>query len=202
MDNKFVLKEKQRSSKGFTIIELIVTMLIISIAIPAILGIFVRSLQIQRRALSVQQIQENALFVLEAMARELRVSRITSSCPDGVSGCTIVTLDIVRSVDNEPVSYRLDTLGNVIRHARGIDDQPPGQRYDTIMNSADVDFLKLDFRVTGLTADCQQPKVTIVAAIQNRPTDPSIPTAKINLQTSVTLRDLSEELQNPPPTCL
>ncbi len=170
------------SQGGFTIAETLITLLVFSVTIVSIIGIFGNILKIERTVFAVQSIQENALFVLELMAREIRVGQL---CPLG-GVCNSTTLTISHPI-NGTVIYS-SSSGTVTRNAGGA---------ATDISSADVNFTRLNFLISGLGVDCRQPRVTIVTSIQNK-----VGTVfKINLQTTVVSRDVREEFQNPISPC-
>ena len=183
-------------SPGFTLIELVVVVFIFSIMIAAISGIVGRVLYLQRTALITERIQENAILILESMAKEIRVSDFPVNACGESTNCTTSTLAMNHPI-NGAVSYRLSG-GNIIRNGRGQDDII-NQTYDTIINSAqDVNFTRLNFMLQGLGVDCRQPRVTIVTSIKNRGVGPA---AQIDVQTTVTSRDVFEEFENPQTIC-
>ncbi|HJN62026.1 MAG TPA: type II secretion system protein, partial [Candidatus Parcubacteria bacterium] len=61
--------------KGFTLIELMVSVAVFSLALTAALGIFVSSLKVQRYALSSQQISSQSSYIMEYMSRAARMAR-------------------------------------------------------------------------------------------------------------------------------
>lgn len=163
-----------RIKNGFSVVEALITVFAFSILSVIIAGIFMRSIQLQRRANAVQRIQENALFVLESMAREIRVSNVFFQ---NNSACALTTLNIVHPI-NGNITYALEN-GWVKR----TDDGVP-----SFLNTSDVEFLKMSFCVTGSSLADQKPsKITIITSIRNR-VGPEKPV--INLQTTITSRSI------------
>lgn len=169
----------KNSEKGSTLIEYIVTTMVFSLIVIIIGQVFVQALHLQRRGFAAQKIQENGLFVLEFIAREIRVSTINEA---NNINCSPVktTLNITHPV-NGAVIYGLNN-GVVTRTAGGV---------PTNLSSQAVNFLTLKFCVDGVGADLKQPRVTIVADIENRTGTDS---TTYNIQTTVSIRDLSDEL--------
>src|SRR5438105_4644914 len=88
---------------GFTLIEVMISSLVFSIIMITVSSLFIQILNNQRRAFAMQKIQENSLFIMELMAREIRVSKIENqNSPD----CTLTSLSITHPV-NGPVTYSL-----------------------------------------------------------------------------------------------
>jgi len=177
---KNTIKQKKlalNSSKGFTIIEVLVSTFVFSLIAILISGLFIQILAIQRRAFALQKIQENALFVTELLSREIRVSKIENQ--DSLN-CTATTLNIIHPI-NGPVTYSL-VNGALQRTAGGATSD---------LNSSTITFSQLNFCITGSgIGDGQQARVAIIAAIQNK-TGKEILTA--NIQTTITSRDVQNE---------
>lgn len=170
------------NEKGFTIVEVLVTSLIFSIIAISITTIFIQIINLERRAFSVQKIQDNALLVLEEMSRDLRVSRISNQ---DSPGCTATTISL-----NHPLKGTViyQTSGGIVQ--RSING---GSFID--ISSSNVNFTRMNFCILGsLTTDNQSPRVTIVNSIQNR-TGKEI--LQIDIQTTVTSRDVFDEFQSP-----
>lgn len=166
------------SQSGFTLVEMLVASLIFSIIVLAVSGIFTQILDNERRAFAAEKIQENGLFILETMAREIRVSRIQNQ---DSTDCSATTLTVNHPV-NGTVTYAL-AGGALTRTAGGI---------TTDLSSSDIAFSRLNFCVLGSApSDQKQARVAILASIQNK-TGKIILT--VNLETSVSSRDVSTEL--------
>lgn len=188
-------QHKTNLSSGFTVFEVIVAAFIFSFMVISISGIAAYVFNIQRRAFAIQKIQESSMFILESMAKEIRVSSISPTTCGGLSNCIVNDLSITHPV-NGPVNYRLSGA-NIIRNARG-EDNPPGSAVDTVISSAsDVDVSRLNFLINGLGIDCRQLRTTIIMRIQNKSGDPIL----IDVQTTVASRDITEELANPQTSC-
>jgi prepilin-type N-terminal cleavage/methylation domain-containing protein len=167
-------------NRGFTIVEVIAAVFVFSVIVVAVGGIFVRSLQIERRNLAAQKVQENTLRAFEMMAREIRVSRITVED----SSCLAQSISFVRP-DIGTVDYTL-SAGQIMRN-----ENSAGA---TAVTSSDVNFSKLIFCISGTTASDQKPvRVTILAEVNSIG---SIEAYQYNIQTTITSRDLSNDFQN------
>lgn len=71
----FIPKIKTRSKRGFTIVEMLVSVTIFVIAIAISSNFFLSAIKAQRRALADQQIISQASYALEYMSRSLRMAR-------------------------------------------------------------------------------------------------------------------------------
>ncbi len=163
---------------GFTLIETLTTLMIFSVVAILMGGSFLRSLDAQRRAFNLQQAEENASFVLEAMAKEIRVSQISgpdTNCPNSWA----TTLNITHPVN-----------GNIVYSISGTDIHRNANGTDSIMNSNTVQFTRLQFCIVGTTIDDQkQPRVTIMATIKSAKTKQQ---QTVDIQTTVSQRFLSD----------
>ena len=79
------------NQKGFGIVEVIITTFVFSIIAIIVATNFVDILNLQRRGFAAQIIQEESLFAIESMSREIRVSQIQS--PDDPT-CSLTSLTI------------------------------------------------------------------------------------------------------------
>src|SRR3989338_1459541 len=92
---------------GFTIMETVLVMAIFSIATTYAVGIFVKSNTVQKRTANVQQLTADARFVVEVMAREVRMGKIDYDYTgyflplDGPQ-----TVLAIKDQDNQPVRFR------------------------------------------------------------------------------------------------
>jgi len=165
--------------QGFTIIEVLVSAFVFSIIVIVVGGLFVQILSAERRAFASQKIQENGLFIMELMSREIRVSQIENQDSD----CATQTLTIIHPV-NGTVVYSLDLSSGILkRTADGV---------VTDLSSSAIAFSRLNFCIMGSgPTDGQQARVAILASIQNK-TGKEILTA--NLETTVSSRDVQTEL--------
>lgn len=156
--------------KGFILIELVVAVALFSFAIIIALSLFMTGIKGQRRIIANQNIQESARYILEFMAKEIRMSEIT--------GTTSSTLNLKRA-SGEIVSYSF--AGTNINRIDSLNSGP--------INSNDV-LITGSFSVVGLgEGDGIQPKVTMAMKIQNislRAEENS----NLEIQTTVSIRNL------------
>ena len=172
----------KKSQAGFTIVEVLVTSLIFSIIGMSVSAIFVQIVGLQRRALVTQKIQDNALFVLEMMSRDIRVSKIADQ---ESPNCDLATLTITHP-----------SKGTVIYRANNgsVEKSESGGAFLAV-STPSVNFSRMNFCVKGsLTDDNKTPRVAILTTVENRTGREII---KINLQTSVSSRDVLDEFSFP-----
>ena len=167
------------SQKGFTLVELVTATFVFSIIIIVVATNFIDILRLQRRGFGAQKIQEEALFAIESMAREIRVSQIQS--PNDLN-CALTSLIIDHPI-NGPTVYGVS--GGIINKTVGGNTFP--------VTSSKINFFRLNFCVKGSGIDDEQPRITIVASIR---TASDIEDLQFDIQTTVSSRDLREELLN------
>ncbi len=171
-----------KSEAGFTIVEVLVTSLIFSIIAMTVSAIFIQIINIERRGLIVQKIQDNALLVLEEMSRDMRVSRISNQ---ESSNCAATAITLIHPLKGT-VAYRVS--GGIVQRSVN------GGSYDDISGS-NVNFARMNFCILGsLANDNQSPRVSTVTSVQNR-TGREI--LEINLQTTTTSRNFIDEFSFP-----
>jgi prepilin-type N-terminal cleavage/methylation domain-containing protein len=171
-----------KNQSGFTIVEVLVTSLIFSVIAMAVSGVFVQTLALQRRASAAQTIQDNALFVLESMSREIRVSVVTNQeSPD----CSAATLTITHPTKGD-IIFRMNN--------GAIEKSQAGGPYIAISGS-DVRFARFNFCITGsLLNDNETPRVAVLTTVENAV---GKETLEVNLQTTVSSRDEINEFSFP-----
>jgi len=179
---KFKILNSEKKEAGFTIIEVLVTSLVFSIIAISVSAIFIQIINLERRGLAVQKIQDNALLVLEEMSRDMRVSRISDQ---ESPNCTATTITLTHPIKGT-VIYRAN--GGIVQRSVG------GGNYIDVSGS-NVDFTRMNFCILGsLINDNQSPRVSIITSIQNR-TGREI--MQINLQTTTTSRNVIDEFSFP-----
>jgi len=177
-----------KNNAGFTLIELAIASTLFAFVMIGVTQLFASALDIQRRAVGYQAIEENALFVLESIAREIRVSTIISENTDctGVdSGTNTIT---VEHPVNGIVTYDYNpNLGVITRSVNG--------GFAGAITSENVNVTKFKFCVAGVGLDDKQVRVTIPISIQAS-SGKGDSVVLISLQTTVVLREFTADLSN------
>ncbi len=160
-------------------IEFLTAMTLGAIVMVLISGIFVQTLRLQRRAFFIQRVQENLSLVLESVAKEIRVSTISTANTD----CPSLPSQVLAI--NHPVNGNIEYfLSGGDMHRKVIDSG-----IDTVLNSSGILVTKLNFCVNGNNLnDNLQPKVTVILSVQNTDGAEIFP---IDIQTTVSQRLLS-----------
>ncbi len=170
--------------RGFTIFEMIVAVGIFTVVVVIAVSSLLTLTASEKKAITLQNTQDNMRFAVEAMAKEMRTGEsFPAAC---VIGCRTITYQTARG---KTVSYRLNQTSNVIEKASsGADCVPFPDSCYFPFTAAGVRIDRLWFYVTGVGEDNLQPKVTIVLEA----TTPGIErtASRLHLQTTVAQRRL------------
>ena len=157
-----------KQNKAFTLIEVLIAISIFVVVITIVLSLFSAAIRGYRKVIAMQNVQENARFLLEFMTKEIRMSTISSYTQN--------TLNIVRS-DNQAVAY-VFSGGKLLRTSPSSSGA---------ISSEEV-FISGRFYAEGIGAgDNLQPKVTIMMSVEGIGAKIE-EKAKINLQTTLSQR--------------
>ena len=169
---------------GFTIFEMIVAVGIFTVVVIITVSSMLTLTASERKAITLQNTQDNVRFAIEAMAKEMRTGENFPS--DCVLGCVAINY---RTARGETVYYRFNQTSNVIEKASsggGCAPFPDACYFP--FTATEVTIENLVFYVTGIGNDNLQPKVTIVVET----TTPGVErtTSRLHLQTTVAQRRL------------
>lgn len=151
---------------GFTLIELIVAVAVFALVITAAVSLLTIAVRSQRRALAIQNIQDNGRHLIGFIAKEIRMSKINNL--DGQAA----SLDITHPVNGD-INYSF-TETQLTRNNEQI-------------NSDEVE-VSGGFYIDGRTAeDKEQVRVTIVMKVKTtgNKTEEQV---EANLQTTLSSR--------------
>src|SRR3989344_7344850 len=170
--NKIYSANSKISNKGFTLIELIVSMFIFSIIMTIVTSVFIQSLQMQRKAQNFQRVEENIRFVLESMAKEIRVSEIDSLSPNTCS--QEITMD---HPSYGRITYRYNSSSDSIERYNN-----STSLYERITSNT-ILIPSFDVCIQGASdGDLKQPRTTIFVSVKSKSEKDD---AIINLQTTI-----------------
>ena len=77
-----MFKTKEKGKKGFTLLEMMVALAIFLMVSLVSVSIFVTAVQNQRRDFMIQNLQDNARYIMEAFSKEVRMSEIRNTNGD------------------------------------------------------------------------------------------------------------------------
>lgn len=183
--NRFV-----KSSKGFTLVELMVSLSIFVLAMILITGAVLSVLNINSRAQSQKTAMDNLNFALESMSRAIRFgtsyhcgSNLPLTTPSDCSGGNS-SLSVTAG-DGSLVTYTLSS--NKITRKVG-----SGATYD--ITSPEIIIGRLTFRVFGSTSfsngDTSQPQVIITVSGTSGSANKPKTQSSFNLETTISQRRL------------
>ena len=180
-----------KTNKGFTLIEMMVAVLIFSIVVGAVIGVFVSALQVQRYNLAYQQLLDQTSYAMEYMGRAIRMAvKDDGTC--GFSGYNYRVSNGNTKIEfqnykGDCQEFYLDTSvdPNQLATSKGAD------YLDIPLTSNNFNVTSLNFRITGAPgsefSDDLQPRVTIFMEIQGEGAGPQ---PKITIQTTISQRNL------------
>jgi len=152
---------------GFTLVELLVGLAIFSSVIVIATSLFVSTFRNQRKSIAILNVQENGRYLMEFIAKEIRMSQIISS--DGET----FNLDISHPVNGD-ITYSFSN-NHILRNGEIID--------------SDEVNINGRFFIDGRGADAEQPRVVVVMKLET--TGQKIEErATMNLETTLSQRNL------------
>lgn len=195
-----MLRRAPTSAKGFTLIEMLVSVAIFSIVMTIALGSLLAMSESDRKAQTLKSVINNLNFALDSMSRSIRtginyhcdMSQGVATSPRDCASTAGTSFSFL-SAEGETVMYRLQNQGS----DRTVCGQPAGsvgciaRSTDngvtfSAITSPEVVVSSMSFYVTGAESVGVQPKVTILlsGSVQSSGTGQT----PFFLQTSVTQR--------------
>jgi len=159
-------KKTAKNKRGFTLIEVLVSVTIFAVIILAVTNIFKLSIDGQRSAMATQNVQESLKYFLEVTGKEMRMAQrnngVCSGMPDNVifqrtSGSPGDTL-YFKNYYGECVTYSLAADGTNLRFK--ITRQTGAGTLSDFISPAKIKINNLHFIVNSV-ASTTQPMVTI-----------------------------------------
>ena len=175
----FKLSKKQKSFRqqesGFSVLELMVGVTIFSIVVSASLGLFGSVLRGQRAAFAIQDLQSNARFTMEFMAKEMRTGT-----------------DFVR-ISSTRIEFVNDDGANIVYRLQGtaLERSDNGGSSFLPVTADDVQITDLSFNLAAAPGR-PQPFVTIMMQMQGAGPRPE-QIISVGIQTSISQRLLAIE---------
>lgn len=159
-----------KKEAGFTLLELLIAMAVFSLAVIAVIDVFLVGMGGGKKVFGRQDIQESGRFIMETMSKEIRMSRINTAAGGPYSSVNITNA----KTPPQTLNYSIDAINKTISRA------------SDILNPSDVEVTG-SFYVQRPAADVQ-PRVTVVLTLKNR-TGKIGERAEINLQTTISSRN-------------
>ncbi len=189
----FIKLMKKHPKKGFTLIEVLVSVSIFSIALAAILGVFNYAMKIQTKLLNTQEVLESSSGRMEYLSRNLRMA-----IRDELGICLNGGFTYDNSVDNTIRFIGPDNICQEIYLDSGqlkikkSSDNTKGNLpvIAQELTSSNLNIRKFEFNVVGddMTDD-SQPRVTVYMEMESK-NSRDAEKAEIILQTTISQRNL------------
>jgi len=207
------MKNNNRANqKGFTIIELLVTIGLFSTIVAIGIGGFANALHTQRQISLLLAAQSNVSVAIEQMSREMRTGYLfchdaapNDTVPRPSCGCTVTdsgilappgadgalidgdmpvwTCNALDFFNAESDEITYDVQGGALRRAVGGNPQP--------MTGDNVLLKYMNFTIFGnMEGDNWTPRVTVTMGIAPSSSDPGITNTVLNLQTTISGRSV------------
>lgn len=191
---KSQFNQKLKAKSGFTLFEMIVSLGLFSVAMLMILTSLLSITSAQKKAVTLQTVEDNLRFVIDSMSKEIRTGSGYDcgniGAPNNCGNTGNVCISAANSMaftraDGVPVIYRLQN--------ESIEKSDNGNPFYTVTGS-DIKINKLDFCVTGVNEggddDGLQPRTTIIIKATADIMEREKTKSPFNLQTTVTQRRL------------
>jgi prepilin-type N-terminal cleavage/methylation domain-containing protein len=181
------MKINLKKNKGFTLVEMLVAVAVFTSVITAAFGIFVSSLQAQRKSLASQELLDQTSYVLEYMSRAIRMAR-----KDLAGECIFPKLNYEETRGGQGLKFKnyqdicqeffWDSDTGRLKEVKG------GQ--ENFLTSDSLQVLAWNVELVGQSQnDDLQPRVTIFLDIKGEAEKPELQPA-IKIQTSISQRNL------------
>lgn len=177
-----------KMNKGFTIVEMLVTVTIFSIVIGSATGVFILAIKIQRYNLAYQQILNQTGYAMEYMSRAIRMAK-----KDLDGDCIVLNTNYQSTGGGSGIkfeNYKLECQEfSLVGEQLVVEFDGRGA---IPLTSADFNVASLKFEIYGeeQPPDLNQPRATIFMEVEGRNLSP-LP--RIKIQTTISQRDLDTE---------
>ncbi|KPJ57140.1 hypothetical protein AMJ49_02470 [Parcubacteria bacterium DG_74_2] len=194
--------------KGYTLIEVLVTIAIFLLLSGSVTSLFVSSLTAQRKTLASQTLFDNTSYILEYMGRALRMAKkdTTGLClGTGLEGYNYSTSsygDADRITNIRFINHHFECQEFYLRNSTGqiyqrISSSSSSAGFGSELPLTPDDFLVLapqsQFLVKGASqTDQLQPRITLFLDIEAKTPRPEMK-ARIKIQTTISQRDLDAQ---------
>ena len=178
------IKEKKNSSlsRGFTLVELLVTIALFSILVSIAVGGFVRALRTERDVSGMMSTESNASIALEEMTREMRTGYLFTplSCTGAQQPLSCAGIQFFNA-NGQQVTYARGANGALTRTTTSSEPLMGGNVSTTFLS------FTIFGDVNGNDTTHWPPRVTIDLGVA--PSSTNLPSV-INLQTTVSARGI------------
>ena len=172
-----------RKEKGFTLTELLVAMTLFVVAVASASDLFASASRAQRKSVETQKVLDNGRYVLEAVAKTLRMGVIKTE----TSGTTLQICHPTKGTADESLCQTGATGYKLVTYAIS-----SGQVTEdgVAISSSNISIDKLYFNISGVGAGGAQPRVTIILKAKSKDTIGSLYQVSVDLETTLSQRNL------------
>lgn len=162
-------KDLKKHLFGFTLIEVTISLGIISLIVAGGVFVYLTVIQSANRSTAASQVENVANLLMETMVREARASRCVSKTDEilQIRNSSCDTVEITYSLQDE----------NLVRNAGGVDEN---------LNPASVKVETLTFEPETIDYNTKTIKITLSVSTKNAPR--SDYSSAVTLEQTVTLR--------------
>jgi prepilin-type N-terminal cleavage/methylation domain-containing protein len=173
--------KKPKFKKGFTLVEVLVTVTVFAAVISVSSSIFLSVGNLQKRVVELKTLQNEGRYLMEKMVREIRAREIDYSAIASSEDNLIMTRELVFKPDKDDEVYTIEFAEENKNVLVGIDGN------DSSLNIDDVEVVDLKFFVPNPDIDYWQPGAVILLKIKykERSGEENI---ELSLQTTVSSR--------------
>ncbi|MFA7170147.1 MAG: type II secretion system protein [Candidatus Paceibacterota bacterium] len=172
-------------NRGFTLIEMLVSLGIFAVLLVAVMSAFVSGFAYQKRIVEMQAVQREGSYLMEMLSREIRMATAINATQSGNKDSSIVftnhegnLTEYCQSSQDVAYTKACNNSGEyfaVINRDTAVAD---------IVNSSDIRLTSLKFYTSNQDFSVSQPLITIVMNLQSKK-DTSV---TLSLQSTVAMR--------------
>ncbi len=173
----------QKKQKGFTLVELMVSMFVFALLAGVIAGILTSGIQSQRIILKDQKITSEMSYVMEYISRDIRTARkdVDGTCIVADNNYQIIGGNNIRFLNKNNKCHEYYLKNNRIYQKKSDDEHGSGW-LDIPLTSQEIYVKNLNFK-----ENAKQPRITV--NLEFRITDES---DSLTLQTTVSQRNINK----------
>lgn len=172
-------------NRGFTLIEMIVSLVIFSLIIGAVIGVFSSSIQSQRKTLSAQELLDQTSYALEYMSRSLRMARKELSSPPACLSQRGLNYETTTITNIKFIDYS-NVCTEFLLETGQIKKRTGTETWLLTSPKFQVSRFRVNLSGQAQTIDNLQPSVTLFLEIQGKAQ------SSIKIQTTISQRNLDE----------
>lgn len=178
-----------KMTKGFTLIEMMVAVVIFSLIMGAISGLFISVLRVQKRTLASQRLLDQTSYAMEYMSRTLRMAKkdLTGNCiTSGTNYQKTRGGAGLKFINYKDECWEFFLESSQLKETRKIGTP---QQETLGLTSSELQIISLNFNLRGESqTDNDQPMVTLFLSIRSVGVGSDQP--EIKIQTTISQRNL------------